>query len=143
MKVVSVFAHMLCLAFFCLLFAPGGSVAGSPPVLPPSGAITGKAAHKLLADLNATIVVLDVRTAQEFAAGHVKGAVNIPVQELKKRTGELPGDKPVLILCRTGVRAATAYGILREARPETPGSPGLWHLHATPVYTPDGEFLFP
>lgn len=144
MYVLSALVRIFYLALFCLLSAPADLPATDTALaLPPSGAITGKTAHKLLADLNATLVVLDVRTPQEFAENHVRGAVNIPVQELKNRVGELPKDKPILILCRTGVRAATAYGILRGARPTAQESPGLWYLHAIPVYKPDGTFLFP
>jgi rhodanese-related sulfurtransferase/DNA-binding transcriptional ArsR family regulator len=46
------------------------------------------------------VVVLDVRPAEEFAAGHVPGAVNIPIAELEKRLGELPKRKEVVAYCR-------------------------------------------
>lgn len=144
MKILPAFVRALYLILFCLLCAPSSSSATeASPALPPPGAITGKTAHKLLVELNTTLMVLDVRTAQEFAENHVQGAVNIPVQELKSRVYELPKDKPILILCRTGVRAATAYGIVLAARPGTAESPGLWYLHATPVYKPDGTYVFP
>src|SRR5688572_26375231 len=46
------------------------------------------------------VVVLDVRPAEEFAAGHLPGAVNIPIQELAKRLKELPRRQEVIAYCR-------------------------------------------
>src|SRR5579859_7026867 len=46
------------------------------------------------------VTVLDVRPPQEFAAGHLPGAVNIPVHELEKRLSELPKRKEVVAYCR-------------------------------------------
>lgn len=46
------------------------------------------------------VVVLDVRPPEEFAAGHVPNAVNIPICELEKRLGELPKRKEVIAYCR-------------------------------------------
>jgi rhodanese-related sulfurtransferase/biotin operon repressor len=46
------------------------------------------------------VTVLDVRPPREFAAGHLPGAVNIPVHELEKRLGELPKRKEVVAYCR-------------------------------------------
>ncbi|MGH9577949.1 MAG: rhodanese-like domain-containing protein, partial [Terriglobales bacterium] len=46
------------------------------------------------------VTVLDVRPAEEFAAGHVPGAVNIPIEELEKRVRELPKRKEIVAYCR-------------------------------------------
>jgi rhodanese-related sulfurtransferase/biotin operon repressor len=46
------------------------------------------------------VTVLDVRPPEEFAQGHVPGAVNIPIHELEKRLGELPKRKEVVAYCR-------------------------------------------
>lgn len=46
------------------------------------------------------VTVLDVRPAEEYAAGHVSGAINIPVGELARRLGELPKRKEVVAYCR-------------------------------------------
>jgi rhodanese-related sulfurtransferase/biotin operon repressor len=46
------------------------------------------------------VTVLDVRPPEEFAAGHLPGAVNIPIHELEKRLGELPKRKEVIAYCR-------------------------------------------
>ena len=60
-------------------------------------------------------LILDVRDAAEFAAGHISGAKNIPVAELAGRMKELEKfkDKPVLVHCQKGMRAKTACGILK------------------------------
>lgn len=59
-------------------------------------------------------LLLDVRTAAEFAEGRVPGAINIPVQELEARLAELPRDRELVVYCRSGRRAATASALLRE-----------------------------
>ena len=46
------------------------------------------------------MTVLDVRPPEEFAVGHLPGAVNIPIHELEKRLGELPKRKEVIAYCR-------------------------------------------
>ena len=110
--------------------------------LPPSGAVDGAGGRALLGDIGDRLLVLDVRTPEEFAAGHVPGAWLIPVSELEERQGEIPGGRPVLIVCRSGGRATTAYELLAKARPEMLRS-GLWRLAARPEYRPDGSFIFP
>lgn len=58
-------------------------------------------ARELLARARKGLVtVLDVRPPEEFAAGHLPGAVNIPIPELEKRLGELPKRKEVVAYCR-------------------------------------------
>jgi len=59
-----------------------------------------------LAENNAYIV--DVRERGEYANGHIKNAVNIPLSELRERTNEIPKDKPVYLHCRTGQRSYNA-----------------------------------
>jgi len=57
--------------------------------------------------------VLDVRTPEEFAAGHVPGAVNISHEQLAARLAEVPKDKDVVLYCRSGKRAGMAADVLR------------------------------
>lgn len=60
--------------------------------------------------------LVDVRTREEFAAGHLTGAVNIPVQELAERLGELePRDRPIVLYCRSGNRSGHAARLLKNA----------------------------
>jgi phage shock protein E len=60
---------------------------------------------------------VDVRTAGEFGAGHVAGAVNIPYEEITERIGEVVSDKdaPIYLYCRSGRRSGIALEALREA----------------------------
>lgn len=60
-------------------------------------------------------VVVDVRTPQEFAAGHVPEAVNIPVDVLRSRLGELTRDREIAVYCQVGQRGYLATRILRLA----------------------------
>ena len=59
--------------------------------------------------------VLDVRTAAEHAAGHMKGAINISHTRLAERTDELPRDKRLLVHCLSGGRASAAASFLERA----------------------------
>jgi phage shock protein E len=60
-------------------------------------------------------LLIDVRTPEEFASGHIEGAVNIPVEELSQRLGEVTHETPLVVYCRTGNRSATAAQILVNA----------------------------
>lgn len=60
-------------------------------------------------------VFVDVRTPEEYKEGHIPGAVNIPVSEIKARMNEVPKDKQVYVYCRSGKRAAKASTILAKA----------------------------
>ena len=61
--------------------------------------------------------VVDVRTAEEFAAGHIKNAKNIPLSDLANRLKELEKQKPhpVIAVCASGTRSATATVMLNRA----------------------------
>ena len=68
---------------------------------------------ELIADTN--VVILDVRTASEFAEGHIEGAINIDQAEsdfIEKAKSTLPIDKKIAIYCRSGRRSANAAGRL-------------------------------
>lgn len=69
-------------------------------------------AHALVRD---GALLLDVRTPEEFADGHLPGARNIPVGDLSARLGELPRDRTVVVYCHSGARSARATATLREA----------------------------
>lgn len=59
-------------------------------------------------------VLIDVRTPQEFASGHIAGAINIPVDQIASRLSEIPTDMPVIVYCRSGTRSARAQAILAQ-----------------------------
>jgi NADPH-dependent 2,4-dienoyl-CoA reductase/sulfur reductase-like enzyme/rhodanese-related sulfurtransferase len=60
-------------------------------------------------------LVLDVRTPEEFRAGHLPDAVNIPVDELRSRLGELPRDRELTVYCQVGQRGYLATRILQQS----------------------------
>lgn len=92
----------LAAAAIFLLAANGGSF------------ITNEEAHAMV---KAGGLLLDVRTPEEFAAGHIEGAVNIPVHELEGKLAAVPAkkDQPVVVYCRSGHRSESAKGILEKA----------------------------
>jgi rhodanese-related sulfurtransferase len=61
------------------------------------------------------VFLLDVRTPQEFARGHIPGAVNIPVDDLRDRLSELDASKPVVAYCQVGQRGYLATRILNQS----------------------------
>ena len=61
--------------------------------------------------------ILDVRTRAEYGAGHVRGAINVPFNEVNRRAGELDvlRERPLLVYCGHGPRAWIAGALLRRA----------------------------
>ena len=63
---------------------------------------------------NKAAIFIDVRTPAEYKQGHVPGAVLIPLNELANRQSEVPKDKKVLLICRSGSRSAQANAMLQR-----------------------------
>ena len=61
---------------------------------------------------NKAVTLLDTRTPKEFSQGHIEGFTNIPVDELRERIGEIPTEKPVYVICQSGLRSYIATRIL-------------------------------
>ncbi len=59
-----------------------------------------------------SVTLLDARTPQEYAAGHIEGFRNIPVDELRQRLEEIAPGKPVYVICQSGLRSYIACRIL-------------------------------
>lgn len=65
--------------------------------------------------VKAGAVILDVRTKGEYMGGHIKGSLNIPVDQLANNLGRLPDkQKPVITCCASGMRSANAKRILES-----------------------------
>jgi rhodanese-related sulfurtransferase len=89
------------------------ALAGGYLLLRSQGDVTSSDARRLV-EKGARL--LDVRTSEEFARGHLPGAVNIPVQELDRRMSELePKDRPIVVYCRSGNRSGRAARMLKDA----------------------------
>ncbi len=93
--------------------------AGEPPSIEP------QTVGERLAWGDQSLVLLDVRTPAEYAAGHVPGALNIPHTELAARISELSNarSRDIVVYCRSGNRTAQALKVLGDA-----GFTRLFHL---------------
>jgi phage shock protein E len=74
--------------------------------------VGGADAVDLVRDRDAILV--DVRTPGEFAAGHIDGAINVPLQTLPGGAEAIDAERPVVVYCRSGARSARAGRILAE-----------------------------
>ena len=68
-------------------------------------------------------VIIDVREPGEFARGHIKGARNIPLSQIREHLDEIPTDRPVYLHCRTGQRSYNATLLLQNA-----GYKNIWNI---------------
>ncbi len=83
--------------------------------------------------IDADHILIDVRTPEEFASGHINGAVNIPLDQIGNRISEIPQDKPVILYCRSGNRSNQAADILEGA-----GLTGIYDLGGVIAWTAAG-----
>lgn len=69
-------------------------------------------------DLGALIAqgatIVDVRTPGEYAGGHVKGSINIPLDQVARKADKLRKDRPVITCCASGMRSGSAASLLRN-----------------------------
>ncbi|MDQ5815519.1 MAG: rhodanese-like domain-containing protein [Actinomycetota bacterium] len=85
---------------------------------------------------------LDVRRDEEYAAGHVAGAVHISLQQIPLRYEELPGNRPVIVTCQVGQRSGLATEFLRARGIDAHNLEGgleLWLSQGLPLVTGDEE----
>lgn len=74
--------------------------------------LLGISSPDLGAMLSEGAVVIDVRTPGEFASGHVKGSVNIPLDKIAGKAADLKKHKQIIVCCRSGNRSGQAKNIL-------------------------------
>lgn len=126
--------RFICCSLLLLAALPMAAVAGRPAVSPAAVAeITARDDAPLL---------LDVRSPEEFAQGHLPGAVLIPHNQLADRLDEIGRDRWVLVYCRSGRRADVAQEILENAGIEVrqvAGSWLRWQEENRPVVVPANE----
>jgi rhodanese-related sulfurtransferase len=106
----------LVLAALLVVAACGAQPAPAPGAM---GSASAAAVKISVADLKGqldrkeTLLLLDVRSAEEYANdGHVAGSTLIPLPELERRLRELPTDRPIVCICRSGNRSTTACDLL-------------------------------
>lgn len=78
----------------------------------PDGWNTAGDVEAVKAAIEAGAFVLDVRTPEEYAEGHIEGAVNIPLRTITANVGEIPTDVTVIVHCKSGFRAALSMPVL-------------------------------
>ena len=115
----------LLLAVFFWACAPAAS-GESADKASAGGNISVQEARNLLADPPQGLIILDVRTPEEFSAGHLAGARNMDFfgGQFERQMAELPKDAPLLLYCRTGRRSAAAAEALGKA-----GKTRIFHMH--------------
>jgi hydroxyacylglutathione hydrolase len=83
------------------------------------------------------VLLLDVRTPAEYAAGHIPGSRNIPLGRLAERLGELPASQQIIVYCQGASRSPIAASILlahgwSDVRELNDGFDG-WQARGAPV----------
>ncbi|RME85310.1 MAG: rhodanese-like domain-containing protein [Caldilineae bacterium] len=111
------FPLLLLLILTASLAACGGSNASAPAATEVDlGALPVDVQPADVAALldNPNVVIVDVREPWEYDQGHIPGATLIPLGSIPQRMSEIPRDKTVVAVCRSGNRSAQATGYLRE-----------------------------
>jgi len=73
-------------------------------------------------------LILDVRSKGEYSTGHIKGSVNIPVDQLGKNLNKLKDkNKTIITCCASGMRSASAKGILTSSGFSSVYNGGAWY----------------
>jgi rhodanese-related sulfurtransferase len=84
-----------------------------------------------------TAMIIDVRETWEFQQGHARGARNIPLSQLGKRLNEVPSDRDILLMCRSGHRSLQAAKYLQQQSLErvvnVSGGMSSWGMHHLPI----------
>ncbi len=92
---------------------------------------------KMVKEKPDSMMLIDVRDADEFENGHFKTAVNIPVDQLEDKIKTLPSDKPIVFVCGTGARSGESYYMVQDVRPELKN---VYYLEGYLYYHKDGSF---
>jgi rhodanese-related sulfurtransferase len=103
---------------------------------PKGDTITVASFNKIMAEAPDSIMLVDVRDAGEFAKGHMKGAVNIPVGDMMDKAASLPAAKPIVFVCATGARSGEAYDIVKMDRKDLK----MYFVDAPITYRADGSY---
>jgi len=102
--------------------------------IPAKGSISVSEFKAIASSKPGNAVILDVRDTTEISKGMIKGAINIPTQDIVSRISEIPKDKKIVIHCQSGIRASMAYQTLEE------NGYDAHFLDAKIEISPDGKF---
>ena len=89
-------------------------IVGEGSVLKSTPQVSVSDAAKITAS-DATAQLIDVRRPAEYAAGHAKGALNIPLDALSRELDRVDPERPTFVICQSGYRSSLASGILENA----------------------------
>ncbi|MEQ1822432.1 MAG: rhodanese-like domain-containing protein [Fimbriimonadaceae bacterium] len=95
-------------------------------------------------DSGSRFQLIDVRSSQEFSAGHLPCAVNLPLEQVASRTADLNPHDPVVLVCQSGTRASMACQELRNRRDDVlvlTGGTTAWQEAGLPVVGATGAKL--
>lgn len=92
--------------------------------------------ERIMKENPGTLLVVDIRDPKEYAAGTIKGAINIPMAELAQKIGSLPADRAIVFICSTGARSGEAYDTAKLLRADL----NVHFLDAKVRYGADGSF---
>ena len=83
-----------------------------------------------------TGLLVDVRSASEFATGHIPGAMHMPLEQIESRVADLDAKLPIILVCKSGPRARMAATLLKPCRPEAKvleGGTDAWRNAGLPL----------
>lgn len=97
----------------------------------------------LLAHLSDALppIVIDVRQPREYRTGHITGVISLPLTDVARRVHELPRDRSIVLICRTGRRSRAAARLLRRSGFDSYNLQGgmlAWYRNNLPVEKADG-----
>ncbi len=92
---------------------------------------------KMVNEKPESMMLIDVRDSDEFTDGHLKTAVNIPVDQLEDKIKTLPADKPIVFVCGTGARSGESFYMVQDVRPKLKN---VYYLEGYLTFKKDGSF---
>ena len=101
------------------------------------GSVDTETFKKIVADDPASVMLIDVRDADEFKTGSFPTAINIPVDKLEDKIKTLPMDKPIIFVCGTGARSGESFYMIQDLRPEMKN---VYYLEGQLTFKKDGSF---
>jgi len=101
------------------------------------GTIDLKKFQEIITNNPESILLIDVRDPDEFAAGSFKTAINIPVEMLEAKIKGFPDDKPIVYFCATGARSGEAFYMTMDVRESLKN---VFYVEAEIEFKGDGKF---
>jgi rhodanese-related sulfurtransferase len=100
------------------------------------GNITVTSFQGIMQQAPQSLLLVDVRDADEYGEGSINGAVNMPVNDMEKRMDNLATDRTVVLFCGTGGRAGEAYDMIKMFKPDVK----VYFLNAEIEFNKDGSY---